>query len=59
MNQGTEWGLLMKKNRSQKSRASVTLNHHLSILLFQINPTYPVKHLAVQYQQREQRSLPI
>ncbi len=26
MNQGTEWGLLMKKNRSQKSRASVPLN---------------------------------
>jgi hypothetical protein len=25
MNQGTEWGLLMKKNRSQKSRASVPL----------------------------------
>ncbi len=27
MNQGTEWGLLMKKNRSQKSRASVPLSH--------------------------------
>jgi hypothetical protein len=26
MNQGTEWGLLMKKNRSQKSRASVPLS---------------------------------
>jgi hypothetical protein len=25
MNQGTEWGLLMKKTRSQKSRASVPL----------------------------------
>ncbi len=25
MNQGTEWGLLMKKNRSKKSRASVPL----------------------------------
>jgi hypothetical protein len=25
MNQGTEWGLLMEKNRSQKSRASVPL----------------------------------
>jgi hypothetical protein len=25
MNQGTEWVLLMKKNRSQKSRASVPL----------------------------------
>ncbi len=26
MNQGTKWGLLMKKNRSKKSRASVPLN---------------------------------
>ncbi len=26
MNQGTDWGILMKKNRSQKSRASVPLN---------------------------------
>ncbi len=26
MNQGTEWGLLMKKKKSQKSRASVPLN---------------------------------
>jgi hypothetical protein len=25
MNQGTEWGLLMKKKKSQKSRASVPL----------------------------------
>jgi hypothetical protein len=25
MNQGTEWMLLMKKNKSQKSRASVPL----------------------------------
>ncbi len=26
MNQGIEWGLLMKKNKSQKSRASVPLS---------------------------------
>ncbi len=31
MNQGTEWGLLMKKNRSQKSRASVPLSCFQSI----------------------------
>jgi hypothetical protein len=32
MNQGTEWGLLMKKNRSQKSRASVPLSTHNFLL---------------------------
>jgi hypothetical protein len=29
MNQGTEWGLLMKKKKSQKSRASVPLSQRL------------------------------
>jgi hypothetical protein len=28
MNQGTKWLLLMKKNKSQKSRASVPLSRH-------------------------------
>jgi hypothetical protein len=32
MNQGTEWGLLMKKNRSQKSRASVPLKAVMVVL---------------------------
>jgi hypothetical protein len=30
MNQGTEWGLLMKNNRSQKSRAGVPLMAQLN-----------------------------
>jgi hypothetical protein len=38
MNQGTEWGLLMKKNRSKKSRASVPLSKldciYLSISMY-------------------------
>jgi hypothetical protein len=33
MNQGTKWLLLMKKNRSQKSRASVPLRYILSLNL--------------------------
>jgi hypothetical protein len=33
MNQGTEWGLLMKKKKSQKSRASVPLIHIVGIPL--------------------------
>jgi hypothetical protein len=32
MNQGTKWLLLMKKNRSQKSRVSVPLTFFLQVL---------------------------
>jgi hypothetical protein len=36
MNQGTEWGLLMKKNRSQKSCASVPLRMFAASWTYQV-----------------------
>jgi hypothetical protein len=49
MNQGTEWGLLMKKNRSQKSCASVPLRMFLQFHL-QSHPPHFRKSITIQLQ---------
>jgi hypothetical protein len=42
MNQGTEWGLLMKKKKSQKSRASVPLKWAGFVLAFGVQECFSI-----------------